>query len=236
MRARALSLAAACLAVAAFLACAEHPTAPNASSQLDGQSPAGKNDNAKKDKDRAALLTNVPVSGVLSDGGTFTGTFTAQHLAVDEATRALTITGRLVGTAVTAAGVSTAIDQVVSAPATLTRAASADAALVHPVAMRAVCDILFLDLGPLNLDVLGLTVDLAEVILDINAVSGAGNLLGNLLCAVVGLLDLPGFIAGLAQLIDNINAILEGLGGLGGAASFVGPNVSPAAMAFQVFS
>jgi ABC-type glycerol-3-phosphate transport system substrate-binding protein len=51
------------------------------------------------------------------------------------------------------------------------------------------CDILFLDLGPLTLDLLGLEVNLSQIILDINAVPGPGNLLGNLLCAVAGLLD-----------------------------------------------
>jgi hypothetical protein len=65
------------------------------------------------------------------------------------------------------------------------------------------CDILFLNLGPLHLDLLGLTVDLSEVTLDINAVPGAGNLLGNLLCALTGLLD--GFDVSL------IEAILQAL-------------------------
>ena len=51
------------------------------------------------------------------------------------------------------------------------------------------CPILDLDLGPIHLDLLGLVVDLDEVHLNIVAVPGAGNLLGNLLCALVGLLD-----------------------------------------------
>jgi hypothetical protein len=71
------------------------------------------------------------------------------------------------------------------------------------------CGVLFLDLGPLNLDVLGLVVDLAPVVLDISAVPGPGNLLGNLLCAVVGLLDPLAFIGQLSNLLDSINAILD---------------------------
>jgi hypothetical protein len=39
------------------------------------------------------------------------------------------------------------------------------------------------------LNVLGLKVHLNRVVLDITAVSGPGNLLGNLLCAVAHLLD-----------------------------------------------
>jgi hypothetical protein len=77
------------------------------------------------------------------------------------------------------------------------------------------CDILFLDLGPINLDVLGLVVDLSDVQLDIFAVPGAGNLLGNLLCAVAGLLDGPGLIGGIGNAIDNlldrVTGILDGL-------------------------
>ena len=72
---------------------------------------------------------------------------------------------------------------------------------------NAVCDVLFLDLGPLFLDVLGLTVDLSQIVLDINAVPGPGNLLGNLLCAVVGLLDGGGGLAGLLNILDRINDI-----------------------------
>lgn len=70
------------------------------------------------------------------------------------------------------------------------------------------CAILGLDLGPLHLDILGLVVDLNQVVLDITAQAGAGNLLGNLLCAVVHLLDGPGIFAAIGNLLDQINAIL----------------------------
>ena len=74
------------------------------------------------------------------------------------------------------------------------------------------CDILNLVLGPLDLNVLGLEVHLKQVVLDIVAVTGAGNLLGNLLCAVAGLLD-GGPLAGLlGQLSTLLNQILAALG------------------------
>jgi hypothetical protein len=78
-------------------------------------------------------------------------------------------------------------------------------------APQAVCDILDLTLGPLHLDVLGLVVDLNQVHLQITAESGQGNLLGNLLCSVAGLLDNPGGLdlGGLLQQIVNLlNQIL----------------------------
>ena len=85
-------------------------------------------------------------------------------------------------------------------------ARSADAA-----AALARCDILHLVLAPLDLDLLGLQVHLDRVRLDIVAVSGPGNLLGNLLCAVVGLLDGPldGLIGRLTNLLNRILAVLR---------------------------
>ena len=75
----------------------------------------------------------------------------------------------------------------------------------------AACDVLHLVLGPLDLDLLGLQVHLDKVVLDIVAATGAGNLLGNLLCAVTGLLD-GGPLAGLlGQLNDLLNQILDAL-------------------------
>ena len=66
------------------------------------------------------------------------------------------------------------------------------------------CPILHLDLGPLDLNLLGLVVHLDEVVLDITAQSGSGNLLGNLLCAVAGLLDGPSPLGGITALLNNI--------------------------------
>ena len=51
------------------------------------------------------------------------------------------------------------------------------------------CEILHLVLGPLDLDLLGLQVHLNRVVLHIQADPGPGNLLGNLLCLIAGLLD-----------------------------------------------
>lgn len=78
-------------------------------------------------------------------------------------------------------------------------------------AAAAACDILHLVLGPLDLDLLGLQVHLDRVVLDIAAVPGAGNLLGNLLCAVAGLLDggLQGVLGRLTDLLNQILAVLQ---------------------------
>ncbi len=68
----------------------------------------------------------------------------------------------------------------------------------------AVCDVLRLVLGPLDLNLLGLQIDLSRIVLNITAISGAGNLLGNLLCAVAGLLD-----GGLGGVLNRVIALLN---------------------------
>jgi len=82
---------------------------------------------------------------------------------------------------------------------------------VVPLQVTGTCEILHLELGPLDLDLLGLVVHLDQVVLDITAEQGPGNLLGNLLCAVAGLLDNGGPLQGIAQLLNQILAILGGL-------------------------
>ena len=86
-----------------------------------------------------------------------------------------------------------------------TASASRDAGLT--AAQGEVCDILNLVLGPLDLNLLGLEVHLKRVVLDIVARPGAGNLLGNLLCAVAGLLDGTGLLNEL-RLANALNRIL----------------------------
>jgi hypothetical protein len=94
--------------------------------------------------------------------------------------------------------------------ATLTDTAGHVTNLVTPVALPAVdppagsCNILSLTLGPLHLDLLGLVVDLNQVNLNITAQSGPGNLLGNLLCSVAGLLDGGGPVGQVVALLNQI--------------------------------
>jgi len=83
------------------------------------------------------------------------------------------------------------------------------------------CDILNLTLGPINLNLLGLIVNLDDcmggpVTVDITGNMGPGNLLGNLLCGIAGLLDggldLGGILRGLTQ--TQLNTLLGGLTGI----------------------
>jgi hypothetical protein len=101
-------------------------------------------------------------------------------------------------------------------------------AMTQPPPEQDVCPILHLELGPLDLDLLGLRVQLNQVVLDVTAIPGPGNLLGNLLCAVAGLLDgvnVDEVLGNLLQsLIDAVIRILEGLGGGGQGSTAAEPS------------
>jgi hypothetical protein len=159
---------------------------------------------ATKDKN---FLKSVPVTGTLADGGKFKGKVTITEFGYSQ-TSGLWVSGVLNGTATSATGVVTrdVTQRFSQVHASLTSGGSAAG-----ITTQATCDILTLDIGAIHLDLLGLVVDLAPINLDITAVSGAGNLLGNLLCAVAGLLDPNGFltdlIGGLTQLLDLLNQI-----------------------------
>jgi hypothetical protein len=161
---------------------------------------------APKDK---KPLKNVPVAGVLAGGGTFNGEVSIKKFGYDQAT-GLWVSGILSGTATSADGTTKDINRAFSkVHATLTSGGSAGSASgvsSFAVAQQAACGILDLDIGAIHLDLLGLVIDLAPIHLDITAVPGAGNLLGNLLCAVAGLLDPNGF---LTDLINNLTQLLN---------------------------
>ena len=138
--------------------------------------------------------TAAPVTGALANGtGAVAGTFDAQKFVVQNGAL------QAVGTFTDAAtGGVTSGTQQVTLPVDL--AASAGS-----------CQILDLVLGPLDLNLLGLQVHLDTVHLNITAQSGPGNLLGNLLCAVAGLLNGP---TGLNAILTQITALLNQLLGV----------------------
>jgi hypothetical protein len=162
------------------------------------------------------------VDGTFTDAsggtGTLTGTFTPTSFARNGDT--LEATGALAGTLTDSAGtVLGSQTQTVTLPVSSVDGTSAAPGAAPKAAAAAVgCGILDLILGPLHLDLLGLVVDLNQVILTITAVPGVGNLLGNLLCALAGLLDGTGLGGLLDQLVALLNQILGALN-TGGAAA-----------------
>jgi len=98
----------------------------------------------------------------------------------------------------------------VTVPASVVGAGSgAKAAQVPPI--PGACQILNLVLGPITLNLLGLVVRTNQINLRIDAVPGAGNLLGNLLCAITGILNPTGALGPLTTAINQLTAALNAL-------------------------
>ena len=140
------------------------------------------------------------VSGTINqtiDGvGTFVGSFTPTGFSAQNGQ--LNVTGLVQGTLTDLTGNPTPVNQ------TVTTTAAAAPSTAAALASGGSCDVLNLVLGPLHLDLLGLNVDLNQVVLDITSQTGAGNLVGNLLCAVTGLLDGGNGLSGLANLLNRL--------------------------------
>jgi len=145
-------------------------------------------------------VLTVPITGTFTDTlggtGTFDGTFTVQKFTSSGDT--LNAVGTLSGTLTNSVGtVLGSVLQTITLPVDIT---------------TATCEILDLSLGPLHLDLLGLVVDLNQVHLTITAESGPGNLLGNLLCAVAGLLDGGISLNVVRDLLNVIIGVINDLG------------------------
>ena len=129
----------------------------------------------------------IPINFSSADGA-FTGIFNLTRFVVRNGQ--LAAVGTLTGTVTNAAGQTVgAIVQTIT---------------LSLLNISGTCDILHLELGPIDLDLLGLVVHVDKIVIDIDAQSGPGNLLGNLLCAVANLLNANGPLATLANLLNQI--------------------------------
>lgn len=159
-------------------------------------SPAGTASAQNRNTNRLVVPITGTVTNAAGAASNLAGNLAISRFAVQNG--ALVAIGQLTATVTNAAGqVSTIVSQV-TVP-------------VESAASGAACDILHLVLGPLHLDLLGLVVDLNRVVLDITAQPGPGNLLGNLLCSITGLLD--GGLLG-NPLVNLLNQLIGVLGGL----------------------
>ncbi len=138
-------------------------------------------------------LASIPIVGT-GLGGAFAGTFDITNFAVQNGQ--LVAQGLLSGTLTDAAGVAHMVT---------------DVALNLPVDLLQTtgsCTILHLVLGPIDLNLLGLHVTTNQIVIDITAEAGPGNLLGNLLCNIAHLLDSN---AANRALANALNRLLGGL-------------------------
>lgn len=128
-------------------------------------------------------VTGTVTSGPAS-GATFSGTLSNVHFVNQNGVTNLV--GNLTGTLTSAT--DTVLGSVSNLPIDIP---------VTGAAATGSCTILDLTLGPLHLDLLGLTVDLNQVHLTITGQTGPGQLLGNLLCGLANALNGGGGLAGI---------------------------------------
>lgn len=154
----------------------------------------------------AGSLTQDVTADIVNDEtgkrvGRFTGTLSLDNFSVNDAGDALQTSGTLDG-AVKTGSTTQSISQSFS---DVTTALSSNGG----------CTILTLDLGPLDLEVLGLRVQLNRIQLDITGETGAGNLLGNLLCAIADIGSGSG-LGGLSGILNDLLGVVNDLlGSLG---------------------
>jgi hypothetical protein len=143
-------------------------------------------------------LQKIPVSGTARNGKAFTGEFSVKRFVArgGKPWAVGTLKGKVGHRKVTRRNVAMPVG-----------VGQGDAS------SAATCPVLHLTLGPLDLNLLGLKVHLDRVVLNVDAQSGPGNLLGNLLCSVAGLLDGGGLPP--AQVVALLNILNQLLGNLG---------------------
>ena len=137
------------------------------------------------------LFQNLTATGTALVSGVLNGIFTLNRVAVQN--------GQLVGIGTLTGTITNLLGQVIGAVTNI--------AVTLPLTASGTCQILHLDLGPLDLNLLGLHVHLSEVVLDITAQQGGG-LLGDLLCGVANLLNSGAPLSAIAQVLNRILAIL----------------------------
>ena len=137
----------------------------------------------------------APAGGSLDTGilqvipgvGTFAGTLTTTSFTLVNGV--VNAVGTLNGTFTDLVGNVTPVAQAITVPLT---------------SFTGTCTILTLHTGAINLSILGLNVALSPIDLVITATAAPGNLLGNLLCAGVHLLDSNGSLSALTNLLNQI--------------------------------
>jgi len=125
--------------------------------------------------------------------GSFAGTLTTTSFQVVNGV--LNAVGTISGTFTPLVGAAQTItNQAISIPLT---------------GLAGTCTILTLHTGAISLNLLGLNVNLAPIDLVITATAASGNLLGNLLCSVVHLLDSNGSLTAIGSLLNQILGALR---------------------------
>jgi hypothetical protein len=194
---------------------------------------ADQSNNGGGNSAKAAGAVTLPITGSVTGGGTFNGTVTVNRFAVQGG--ALVAAGFVRGTITSAAGIVTQTGMrsvtfpvsVASFPTTTAAATDLGTKLMPALYTGATggrwlkvqattsCGVLHLELGAVSTNLLGATVNLSPVTLDLSGDSAGP--LGGLVCQAIALLN---NVVGLVGLLNSILGALTGL--LGGVAGGLG--------------
>jgi hypothetical protein len=168
-----------------------------------------------QDPEPPRARVRLPIAGTAIGHGkdTFTGTLSIERFAVrgDKIVAVGMVTGRVLDKSGNARG--TAVVGQVEVPVQVGSAPSAAASSRMALA-AASCDVLHLDLGAINLNLLGVQFVTTPITLDLTATSDAGGVLGQLICTA---LETVGNVVDLVGVLNSILSLLTGLlGGLTG--------------------
>ena len=162
---------------------------------------------AARDTDLGVTNTTVPVSGMLQDESGDVGTFLGRisHVVTSGADGSRSVSGVLRGRAVIDGQMIRVTDQAFTSPVTMPgvksasvgkdvtrgradegspvrRGAGSYAFSMQTASDPGKCDVLYLDIQPITLNLLGLEAETSAITVDINAIPGEENILGNLVC------------------------------------------------------
>jgi hypothetical protein len=167
-------------------------------------------DQGEKGGKRQEASLQLPITGTIAGGGTFAGTLSVLKFVVHDGQVAAI--GMVRGTATSAAGIplGTALVGPITLPVQVGPGVTTMTSAAAPVAAQATCQVLHLDLGAVNLNVLGLVVTTQPITLDISG--DTAGVLGNLVCTVLDTLNnVVGLVALLNQLLGSLTGLLGGL-------------------------
>ena len=164
-------------------------------------------DNDEGSKAKAKLY--LAITGTGADGVTFAGTLSVQKFSVQNG--AAVAIGMVTGTVASA---GTPLGTVLAGPVAFPVSVEPGSAITGkaPVSVQQAtnCQVLHLDIGAVNLNLLGVTVATQPISIDISGTSGGTNVLGTLLCTI---LDTVNNVIGLVNLLNQLLGILGGLTG-----------------------
>jgi hypothetical protein len=161
------------------------------------------------DDDRSRAKLYLPIAGTAPGGVTFAGTLSVQKfsqrggqpVAIGMVSGSATLSGASLGTVLTGP---------IEFPVQLAAGSALTSNAPISVQQATNCQVLHLDLGAVNLNVLGLTVATQPISIDLSGVTGGTNVLGTLICTI---LETVNNVVGLVNLLNQLLGILGGLTG-----------------------